>query len=224
VVHFIGVVTAIAILGVNTGAAASCDFGPVQPRHSPYGAGIIKVMEALRNNSEAQNVIIGDSIANGFGNRNRNPLAPSGYTNLGAGGDTAGNVIWRIRTYLPAQVNYPNIVIIVGTNDLRARSADKVACGIQHVAAEMRRRSPQAKISIFEILPRGIRLAEFKEKIYRANLLVKQWVALQSDMYFLEVSNRFAELCENEEHCHLLKDDIHPNGVGYSLMSRALDR
>ena len=81
--------------------------------------------------------------------------------NMGFGWDRTQNVLWRLRQGEFEGLSPEWIVLLIGTNNLtgtrnaRANTPQEIVEGIAAICRELRQRSPQSRIALMGILPRG---------------------------------------------------------------------
>lgn len=112
-------------------------------------------------------VLLGDSLIQGWGGPGRSVIAAGAphwerffgarrAGNLGVAGDCVRHVAWRIEHGALDGLAPQAILLHVGTNDLAAGAApEQVAAGVLDLVRAIRARSPQARIWVHAILPRG---------------------------------------------------------------------
>lgn len=77
--------------------------------------------------------------------------------NLGFGGDTTQNLLWRIRNGEVDGISPKAAVLLIGANDLivAKRPAEAVVAGIVAIVDALRQRLPNTRILLIGILPSG---------------------------------------------------------------------
>src|SRR5580704_15683069 len=81
--------------------------------------------------------------------------------NMGFGWDRTQNVLWRLRQGEFDDLHPEWVVLMIGTNNLtgtdhaRANTPEEIVDGIDAIYQEIRRRSPESRILVIAILPRG---------------------------------------------------------------------
>src|SRR5262249_61955100 len=109
-------------------------------------------------------VFLGDSITYWWGDVGRDALgynvwsqqiAPLNPANFGIPGDRTQNLLWQVEN--GELVGQPKVaVILIGTNNLAdGQTPEQTADGIAMVVQAVRTQSPQTKILLLGILPRG---------------------------------------------------------------------
>lgn len=134
--------------------------------------------------------------------------------NFGADGDESGNVLYRL-AFTTAPLNFRSIVILIGTNQLRAHPACGVAAGVASVVKALRERAPTASMVVVSILPRRALANEVRE----ANELL----AAGSGYKYADAWTPFVARCPNVDvECALLTDGIHLTREGYRVLGAAV--
>jgi lysophospholipase L1-like esterase len=83
-------------------------------------------------------------------------FAPLKAVNLGIGGDQTGHVLWRITEGKELEPIKPKAaVIMIGTNNTGAHSAEQIAGGIKAIVEELRKQKPEMKILLLGVFPRA---------------------------------------------------------------------
>jgi lysophospholipase L1-like esterase len=76
--------------------------------------------------------------------------------NLGIGGDQTGHVLWRITDGHELDHLKPKAaVIMIGTNNTGAHTAEQIAGGIKAIVDELKHQKPDMKILVLGVFPRG---------------------------------------------------------------------
>ena len=121
-------------------------------------------------------VFLGDSITEAWAppvfdhfNQNRGAL------NLGVRGDGTHSLLWRLpRIPFGTKLRPDLIVLLIGTNNLWPQAnLNNVATGIGAVVGELRRRTPNSKILMLGLLPRGEQPSDpFRQQVIQVNKLL----------------------------------------------------
>lgn len=144
---------------VTTGNLCAQDANPAakplnrdNARHKQF----LKVVEK----GEADVIFIGDSITQGWEGNGKKAwdehFKPLKAVNLGIGGDQTGHVLWRITEGKELEPIKPKAaVIMIGTNNTGAHSAEQIAGGIKAIVDELRKQKPGMKILLLGVFPRA---------------------------------------------------------------------
>ena len=193
----------------------------------PWQFAVDAMTERLRRSdvSRTRLVFIGDSITEGwqaqvfqqfYGHR----LA----LNLGIGGDATQGLLWRLdRGHWPSNLRPQAIVLLIGTNNIGAgASAENTAQGIFQVVARLQQISPQSRILLLGVLPRG---ATAQDPTRAAVAQVNRLIAACADnqrVFFADPGSVMIDALGNLPEW-VAYDRLHLTMVGYSLMAAAIE-
>src|SRR6516162_10263289 len=100
-------------------------------------------------------LFVGDSITEGWGNNAvwQKTYAPLKAANIGIGGDTTENVLWRLENGEVEGISPKVAVLLIGTNNfgLEGHAPDAVAKGVAAVVQALRKKLPSTKIILLAI-------------------------------------------------------------------------
>jgi len=149
-------------------------------------------------------------------------IAPHHPINLGYGWDRTENVLWRLRHGEIAGLKPKAFVVLIGTNNLSGINsvADTVE-GVTEVCREIRRQTPQAKILLMAILPRGAKPDATRQRVTDANKLLKAQAPQIVDA-FVDVTDKLIE-ADGSILKETMGDYLHPTNKGYEVMGAAID-
>src|SRR5580765_322631 len=103
-------------------------------------------------------LFVGDSITEGWGNNSvwQKNYTPLNAVNIGIGGDTTENVLWRLENGEADGITPKVAVLLIGTNNfgLEGHAPDAVAKGVAAVVQALRKKLPTTKILLLAIFPR----------------------------------------------------------------------
>ena len=113
--------------------------------------------------------------------------------NLGVGGDRVQNVIWRLqRTSLEA-TPLKALVLLIGTNNTGAFTSEEIAGGIQKLVKIVEEKTPESKVLILGVFPRGPAINDPKNRrIHALNAKLKD-LADGKKVFYLDVGPSLAE-------------------------------
>jgi lysophospholipase L1-like esterase len=105
-------------------------------------------------------LFLGDSITQGWEGAGKEVWAkhfgPRKAANFGIGGDRTQHVLWRITTGKELEGINPKVaVLMIGTNNAGANSAEEIAAGVEAVVRELRRQKPDMKVLLLGVFPRS---------------------------------------------------------------------
>ena len=175
------------------------------------------------NRNAANLVFLGDSLtqsweptmfAQFFGHRRA--------LNLGVAGDFTQGMLWRLQAGQWGSMRPAMVVLLVGTNNAQAGGrAEDIALGIAEVIRFIHARSPNTRVLLVGLLPRG---PDASDPARQVNIRVNQLVArcadgratIYQDVGALMVSadGRLSE--------HIAFDRLHLTMVGYAILGAAI--
>lgn len=195
---------------------------PVGPRtQPPYPDWLTKRMETLRR-QDPKAMLLGDSLIAGWPPDLARRLFDAEPMNFGAGGDTTGNLLWRVRQAFGPGMGLESALVLVGTNDLPNRSAAEIAGTIGTIAAEVGRSAPGACVTLLTLLPRRDGNVAFAERIIEVN---RRLDALAGPgLRVVDAYTPLHDACPAEGACPLYKDPVHLTRAGYERLTAAIGK
>jgi lysophospholipase L1-like esterase len=105
-------------------------------------------------------LFLGDSITQGWEGNGKEVWAkhfePLHAGNYGIGGDRTQHVLWRITEGKELEGLTPKVaVLMIGTNNAGANSAEDIAAGVEAIIKELRHQKPHMKILLLGVFPRS---------------------------------------------------------------------
>jgi lysophospholipase L1-like esterase len=120
------------------------------------------------------------------------------------------------------------VVINIGTNNLtgtdnaRSNTPEEIAAAIGEIILVVHERSPQSRILLMGIFPRGEKPGGgMRAQILATNTLLAQRVAHVPYVTFLDIGSRFLTPDGTLPRA-LFPDETHPNEAGYAIWADAL--
>lgn len=184
-----------------------------------------KLIEKTKINPEL--ILIGDSITHGWERRGKKVwqqwFGDIKTLNLGYSGDRTENVIWRLQHGEVDGTSPKLIVIMIGTNNSghRMDAPEYIAKGITKIVQELKQRTPNAKILLLDIFPRG----EQPDNPLRVNSVIANQklneIARQYNLLRANFNPSFLEqdLTLSKK---IMPDFLHPNEKGYQIWAEKL--
>ena len=144
--------------------------------------------------------------------------------NLGVGGDFTQGLLWRLARLPLGTLLRPRLaVVLIGTNNSAAGSTPAdTALGIAEVVRHIRRRSPETRVLLLGLLPRG---PDATDAARRSNERVNALVARCADGQAVFFANPGAMLVDAEGRLseQVAPDRLHLSWVGYGILAAALE-
>ncbi|HUR57027.1 MAG TPA: GDSL-type esterase/lipase family protein [Opitutaceae bacterium] len=182
-------------------------------------------------------LFLGDSITEGWGK------APHIYehyygkmqpANFGIGGDQTQHVVWRIENGELDGISPKVVVLMLGTNNSGAHSAEQIAAADRKIISMIRSKLPQAKVLVLGIFPRGPRKnaqgvvtdAVAADAAKRMDVIkaVNADLAKLDDgknIRYLDISAKFLG-DDGKIPSIIMPDQLHPTAAGYQLWAEAM--
>ncbi len=189
---------------------------------SGYQHRIIGHLSGLRHAVTSGNAprvfFAGDSITDGFRGSAWNKMVKFKPFNLGISGDWTQNVLWRLQNG-PFEICKPELmVLMIGTNNHRY-SIQEVADGIKAIIQYVRQASPDTKILLLGIFPRG---KEFPAgcRIDKINSIIKNY-ADNKMIFYKDLSYIWMD-SNRRVRRDLLPDGLHPGAAGNELWAQEM--
>lgn len=195
---------------------------------------------AAREKIDPEIVLIGDSITHFWGGEPASPgVAPRGpeawkkafgerrVLNLGFGWDRTQNVLWRIDHGELDGLRPKWIVLNIGTNNssgtasARANTPVEAAAGVQAVLDRIHAKTPDARIILMGLFPRGREATDPKRAYVRELNALLAAEARSRGAVFLDLDAQFLAP-DGTLPASLMPDAVHPNEAGYALWAAAL--
>jgi lysophospholipase L1-like esterase len=170
-------------------------------------------------------LFLGDSITEGWGNNAvwQRHYAPLSAANLGIGGDTTQNVLWRITNGEIDGLVPKVVVLMIGTNNfgLHGDKPDDVARGIVAVVTTLRKRLPNAKVLLLGIFPRDEKAgAPIRKSIQTVNSQIAKQENGKAVRY-LDIGPKLAD-AKGDLSKDVMPDFLHLSEKGYEIWAEAM--
>jgi lysophospholipase L1-like esterase len=193
----------------------------------------------LAKKMNPQVVLIGDSITHFWGGvpkashengaeAYKEVFGKRRVLNLGFGWDRTQNVLWRL-DHDELRELYPKAVVInIGTNNLtgtshaRANTPEEIALGVMAVVDEVHEQTPQSRIVVMGIFPRGGSPTDPRRAaIAKVNQILSADLSNRSNVLFLDIGSSFLDP-DGTLPREMMSDGTHPTEKGYEVWAKAL--
>jgi lysophospholipase L1-like esterase len=177
-------------------------------------------------------LFLGDSITDAWGGEGHNPKAagakyftehfvPLKAANFGIGGDRTQHVLWRITNGELDGITPKVVVLMIGTNNTGSDSAEQIAEGITAIVKTIRARSPQSKVLLLAVFPRG----EKPDNPARAKIAeINQRISRLDDgrnVRYLDIGKKFLQP-DGTLGKDIMPDFLHLSARGYEIWGEAI--
>jgi lysophospholipase L1-like esterase len=140
--------------------------------------------------------------------------------NFGIAGDTTQGVLWRLQNGEGQGFEPKAVMLMIGTNNTRANTAEQIADGIKAVVAELRKDFPNAKILLLGIFPRSNPDDPVRTKIHQINTIIAQ-LHDGEHVTYMDIGEKF--LAEDGAIPRdVMVDGLHPTTKGYAIWAEAV--
>jgi lysophospholipase L1-like esterase len=195
---------------------------------------VLKVKDAI--NPEI--VMIGDSITHFWGGEPPPPhkngakvwddfFGKKRVLNMGFGWDRTQNVLWRLDNGEFEGLHPKYVVLHIGTNNFsgtknaRESTPPEVAEGIKEICARINTKSPDTKIILMAVFPRGASPKDgFRPKIAALNELLAVF-AKEKNITYLDIGPKMLQP-DGTLPRDIMGDSVHPTEKGYAIWTAAL--
>jgi lysophospholipase L1-like esterase len=172
-------------------------------------------------------LFLGDSITQGWEGAGKDVWAKTFAAqhkpaNFGIGGDRTEHVLWRITEGKELEGISPKAaVLMIGTNNTGANSAEQIADGITAIVKELRRQKPDTQILLLGVFPRRPQPTDpARAKIKEIN----ERIAKLDDgkhVHYLDIGSKFLEP-DGSLSKDVMPDFLHLSPKGYQIWADAI--
>jgi lysophospholipase L1-like esterase len=181
---------------------------------------------ALAKKGNIDVVFFGDSITDGWRGRAgmdvwKEHFAPLKAANFGIGGDRTQHVLWRIQNGELEGIKPKVAVVMIGTNNLGANTAEQIAEGIKAIVGEIHKQRPATKILLLGIFPRAPKADNpARAKIKQINEIIAK-LGKEKNIKYLDIGEKFLEADGNLSK-DIMPDYLHLSKKGYEIWAKAV--
>lgn len=183
---------------------------------------------------DVQVLFLGDSITQGWSGSGKKVWAanyePMKAANFGIGGDKTQDILWRLTEGKELEGIHPKVcVLMIGTNNAGANSAEQIAEGVKADVAELRKQRPEMKILLLGVFPRagGIKKEDTvapKEKLNPKIAAINNIICKLDDgkmVKYLDIGPKFLN-AEGGLEKAVMPDLLHLSEKGYQIWADAI--
>lgn len=184
---------------------------------------------AIAKEGKAQLVFLGDSITQGWEGAGAKTWAERyagrSAANFGIGGDSTGHILWRIENGNFDGIKPKLVVLMIGTNNTTAspkQSPDDIAAGIKAILEKLAAKTPDTKVLLLGIFPRGETAEDANRKNNIAvNGLIEKF-ADNARVYYKDISAKFVD-AQGKLGKDIAPDLLHLSPAGYDRWAEAIE-
>lgn len=156
--------------------------------------------------------------------------------NFGIGGDQTQHVIWRIENGELDGTHPKVVVLMIGTNNSSAHTAEEIAAADKKIVELIRAKIPETKVLLLAIFPRGARkdaqgvvteaaMADASKRMAAIKGANAELAKLDDgkSVRFLDIGDKFLGQ-DGKIPWQLMPDQLHPTTAGYQLWAEATQK
>jgi lysophospholipase L1-like esterase len=171
-------------------------------------------------------LFLGDSITEGWGHNAvwQKHYSPLNAVNLGIGGDTTENVLWRITNGELEGLAPKAAVVLIGTNNfgLEGHAPDAVAKGVAAVVQTLRKKLASTRVLLLAIFPRDEKPGtETRNRIKKVNEQIAK-LDDRKNVRFLDLGPKLTQP-DGSLSKDIAPDFLHLSEKGYQIWAEAMD-
>jgi beta-glucosidase len=141
--------------------------------------------------------------------------------NFAIAGDTTQGVLWGLKNGEGQGFQPKAIMLMIGTNNAGANTAEEIAEGIGAVILEDRKDFPDAKILLLAVFPRGLPTDVNRPKIAQINKIISRLDDHQH-VFFMDIGSKFLDDKGVFLPGSFKSDNLHPQEIGYDIWGAAV--
>jgi len=183
---------------------------------------------AAAKKAEVELLFIGDSITHSWENGGKHTwqefYAPRKAFNIGFSGDRTQHVLWRLDNGEMAGMQPKVAVIMIGTNNTghTMQKAEETAAGIKAIIGRVQKISPNTKILLLSIFPRGMQPTHKMRVLNtKINNIIKTYADGEKVTY-LDLGPKFLD-DKGVLTKKVMPDALHPQAHGYKIWAEAME-
>jgi beta-glucosidase len=182
-----------------------------------------------RTKEQVDLLFLGDSITHGWEGEGKDVwekyYTPRHAMNAGIGGDRTQHVLWRLENGNLEGIHPKAAVIMIGTNNSNGEdnTATEIADGIKAIVLKLREKTPETKVLVLAIFPRGDKPNPQREKIAEVNKQVAAWDVVDGkNVIFFDFGDKFLDKDGNLP-AEIMPDFLHLSPKGYEIWAEAIE-
>ena len=191
------------------------------------------VMQRGRENpGPCEIAFIGDSITQGWEGNGKNVWAKfyggRKCLNFGVGGDRTEHVLWRFEQGQLNGIKPKAAVLMIGTNNsnknkdgTEAYSEAEILEGVKAIVQQLRERTPETKVLVLGIFPRGATFSTQRGKLLQINQALAK-LADGKMIHYLDFGSQLIE-ADGSISKTLMPDYLHLSEAGYEIWANAIE-
>ncbi len=178
---------------------------------------------AIAKQGDVGVLFLGDSITAGWkghGGIWTNAFGAYKPANFGIGGDRTQHVLWRIENGELEGIKPKAAVVMIGTNNSSVDSAEGIAKGITKIVETIRAKTPDTKILLLAVFPRGEKPNSTRDKLKDVNARIAK-LDDGKKVFFLDIGDKFLQP-DGTLTKEIMPDFLHLSPKGYQIWADAI--
>ncbi|MCA9142205.1 MAG: GDSL family lipase [Planctomycetaceae bacterium] len=185
-----------------------------------------EAMNARVKEGNVDLVFIGDSITQGWEGRGKEVWQKfydkRNAVNLGIGGDRTQHVIWRLDNGNLEGISPKLAVIMIGTNNSGTNTPEQIADGTTAIVKQLRTKTPQTKILVLGVFPRGESPADPKRQVNEKTNAIVSKLADGEHVFYLDFGKNFLQ-DDGTLTREIMPDLLHLNEQSYAIWAESIE-
>lgn len=177
-------------------------------------------------------LFVGDSITDAWGGEGHGATTagskifaqeflPLKAANFGIGGDRTEHVLWRLQNGELKGIQPKVVMLMIGTNNAGANTAEDIAAGIKAIVKEIHSRSPKTKVLLLGVFPRGEKPNMTREKLKQVNGIISKLDDGGKTVRYLDIGDKFLA-ADGTLTKEIMPDFLHLSPKGYQIWADAV--
>ena len=171
-------------------------------------------------------VFIGDSITQGWEGAGKGVWAEyygkRNAVNLGIGGDRTQHVIWRLDNGNFKNITPKAAVIMIGTNNSGSNTSQEIADGVTKIVEQIRKKSPETKILLLAVFPRGANKDDGRRKVNQGANQIFSKLDDGKHVHYLDIGSAFLDDDQTLPR-EIMPDLLHLSPQGYEIWAKSIE-
>ena len=178
-------------------------------------------------------LFLGDSITDAWGGEGHGKggggeiftkeFLPMKAANFGIGGDRTQHVLWRLQNGELDGIKPKVVMLMIGTNNSNGKdnTAEEIAEGVKAIVEEIHKKSPETKVLLLGIFPRGEKPNPQREKIKMVNEIIAKLDDKGKTVKYLDIGDKFMDK-DGIISKDIMPDFLHLTPKGYQIWADAV--
>lgn len=182
---------------------------------------------AIAKKGNVDVLLLGDSITDAWRGKGAEPtfkkyFVPLKTANFGIGGDRTEHVLWRLQNGELEGIDPKVIMLMIGTNNSGANSAEQIADGVTAIVKEIHKQKPNTKVLLLGVFPRAPKADNpVRGKIAKINEIISKLDDGGKTVKYMDIGKKFLK-DDGELTKDIMPDYLHLSQKGYEIWGDAV--